>query len=150
MIDAASPYDNAPVNQNIWRTCKPKTSHNAHLILKAVEIIAGAKISHSLAAILRHDFFTNLTDISSLENVLAIASSLDIDITEIRKSITTGQAAAALMRDYQIAQEQNIKGSPSWVMDGGRQTLYGNVGYRVLHANVEELLRTPGNEVSWC
>ncbi|MEZ5483114.1 MAG: hypothetical protein R3E73_13460 [Porticoccaceae bacterium] len=32
-------------------------------------------------------------------------------------------------------------GSPSYVINGGRQTLYGNVGYRVLRANIDELLK---------
>ncbi len=57
---------------------------------------------------------------------------------------------AALMQDYQTSKLQSIKGSPSYVIDGGRQTLYGNVGYRVLLANVEELLKNPIGEASWC
>ena len=28
--------------------------------------------------------------------------------------------------------------------------LYGNVGYRILDANIEELARHPGLEASWC
>jgi hypothetical protein len=35
-------------------------------------------------------------------------------------------------------------------MNGGRQILYGNVGYRILNANVEELLKHPEQEASWC
>jgi hypothetical protein len=35
-------------------------------------------------------------------------------------------------------------------MDGGRQILYGNVGYRVLHSNIEQLLKHPQDEASWC
>jgi predicted DsbA family dithiol-disulfide isomerase len=54
------------------------------------------------------------------------------------------------MSDYQQAKQNAIKGSPSYVIDGGRQTLYGNVGYRVLSANIEELLKNPANEASWC
>jgi predicted DsbA family dithiol-disulfide isomerase len=54
------------------------------------------------------------------------------------------------MSDYQQAKQKAIKRSPSYVIDGGRQTLYGNVGYRVLSANIEELLKSPANEASWC
>jgi hypothetical protein len=32
----------------------------------------------------------------------------------------------------------------------GRQKLFGNVGYRLLEANVQELLRAPKDEASWC
>ena len=35
-------------------------------------------------------------------------------------------------------------------LDGGRQTLFGNVGYRVISANIEELLHQPSGEASWC
>ncbi len=61
-----------------------------------------------------------------------------------------GSAAAALMTDCSAANQQNITGSPSWVMNEGRQTLYGNVGYQVLHANVKGLLSHSGEEASWC
>jgi hypothetical protein len=35
-------------------------------------------------------------------------------------------------------------------MNQGRQILYGHVGYRVLNANIEELLSHPENKASWC
>jgi protein-disulfide isomerase len=54
------------------------------------------------------------------------------------------------MLDYQEAKKLSLKGSPSYIIDNGRQTLYGNVGYRVLLANVEELLNNPQEEASWC
>ena len=44
------------------------------------------------------------------------------------------------MHDYQLAREYQIKGSPTFVMNEGRQVLFGNVGYRVLRTNIEELL----------
>ena len=57
---------------------------------------------------------------------------------------------AALMHDYQLAREYQIKGSPTFVMNEGRQVLFGNVGYRVLRTNIEELLNKPASEASWC
>ncbi len=65
-------------------------------------------------------------------------------------AIESGQAYAALMADYEQAQELRIKGSPSWVLNSGRQILYGNIGYRVLNANIEELAKSPVQEASWC
>ena len=45
----------------------------------------------------------------------------------------------------------NIQGSPSFVLNEGRQKLYGNVGYRILEANIHELLRAqPADQASWC
>ena len=52
--------------------------------------------------------------------------------------------------DLRDATDQGVKGSPTWVLNEGRQLLYGNVGYRILNANIEELLKNPGNEASWC
>lgn len=71
-----------------------------------------------------------------------------VDLLQAR--IYDGSAIAALMNDYQICKLQTIKGSPSYVIDGGRQVLYGNVGYRMLHANIEELAKNPPEEASWC
>lgn len=57
---------------------------------------------------------------------------------------------ASLSRDQQSARDLGVKGSPTWVLNEGRQTLSGNVGYRILNANIEELLKHPGAEASWC
>jgi len=57
---------------------------------------------------------------------------------------------SALMSDYEDAKELGLKGSPSLVMNNGRQVLYGNVGYRILNANIRELLERPVSEASWC
>jgi hypothetical protein len=44
-----------------------------------------------------------------------------------------------------------IEGSPSLVLNEGRQKLYGNVGFRVIEANVQGLLHAAGPEdASWC
>jgi hypothetical protein len=32
----------------------------------------------------------------------------------------------------------------------GRQKLYGNVGYRILEANIQEVLADPSERASWC
>ncbi|MFT4520318.1 MAG: hypothetical protein ACI9JM_002720 [Halioglobus sp.] len=68
----------------------------------------------------------------------------------IEGAINDGTAIAALMGDYQTAKTQMIKGSPTYALDNGRQTLHGNVLYRVLQENIEELLKRPESEASWC
>ena len=60
-------------------------------------------------------------------------------------------ALAALAIDYGQATDNGIAGSPTFLMNEGRQKLFGNVGYRLLEANVQELLRHPKeDEASWC
>ena len=73
-----------------------------------------------------------------------------IDHEAVWEAINCGSAIASVMNDYQCAKNQGIKGSPSYIIDGGRQILYGNVGFRVLHANINELLKKPEDEASWC
>jgi hypothetical protein len=40
--------------------------------------------------------------------------------------------------------------SPTLIFNEGRQRLNGNVGYRVIEANIRELLHNPSGELSWC
>ncbi len=150
VMDAASTYEHAPVNSDIWTQVRPTTSANAHLFLKAVEHSHSAETSKALALALREAFFVNAVDVSSHSALLKVAATNGLDEKEIAETLENGTAMAALMHDYQTAKELAIRGSPSYVMDGGRQTLYGNVGYRVLHANIEELLNKPSEEASWC
>ena len=150
VIESAEPYDSATVNPDVWEKVRPTTSANAHLVLKAVEQIAGKDVSATLALALRKAFFVEARDISRLDFLYELVSGFGVASTDIHAVIEDGSAMAALMADYQQAQHWGLKGSPSYLMDGGRQTLFGNVGYRVLHANIEELLRKPATEASWC
>ena len=69
----------------------------------------------------------------------------------VESKIDSGGAHAALVADHQRRDRFKIEGSPTFVLNEGRQKLYGNVGYRVIEANIRELLRTPtAGEMSWC
>jgi predicted DsbA family dithiol-disulfide isomerase len=52
--------------------------------------------------------------------------------------------------DVAMARDQSVRASPTLLFNEGRQALTGNVGYRVIEANVRELLRTPVDQSSWC
>ncbi|MEZ0149254.1 MAG: DsbA family protein [Candidatus Reddybacter sp.] len=147
---SAIDYENAPINPKIWSRVRPTTSANAHLILKALELVYDQQTSIDNALMLRTAFFVDADDISQLNILyeLVAAKGLDPDLLQAR--LCDGSAIAALMSDYQICKLQTIKGSPSYVIDGGRQILYGNVGYRVLRANIEELAKNSPEEASWC
>jgi predicted DsbA family dithiol-disulfide isomerase len=150
VIESASPFKNAPINPRIWSEVRPATSANAHLILKAVEISDGQDASIALALALRKAFFVEAVDIGDLAVLYNLVKQQGLSEDQTRQAVVDGTAIAALMGDYQKAKTQQIKGSPSYVLDNGRQILYGNVGYRVLHANIEELLKQPDGEASWC
>jgi len=143
-------YESAPVHPDLWRTVRPTTSANAHLVLKAAAIVDSPAAMVNLAGRMRHAFFVEAADVSDLPLLLDIAAAAGLPRAAMDRALNAGEAAAALLSDYDATEQHGVKGSPSWVMNGGRQILYGNVGYRILNANVEELLRHPEQEASWC
>lgn len=150
VIESAMPYPDAVVHERIWLDVRPKSSLNAHLLLKAIELVEGREASARYSYRLRQQFFEENQDIGDLDLLLNLAKNCGFSQAAVDRAIKSGDAAAQLARDYQLAQEQRIQGSPSWVMNNGRQTLYGNVGYRLLSANIRELLDKQVTEASWC
>ena len=147
---SASAFDDAPINSKIWKVVRPATSANAHLVLKAVELSYDKQQSVNTALMLRNSFFKDAQNIGRLDVIYDLIKAYGLDREVINNSIQDGTAMAALMGDYQQAKQNNILGSPSYLLDSGRQILYGNVGYRVIHTNIEELLNHPQDEASWC
>jgi predicted DsbA family dithiol-disulfide isomerase len=150
VVESAEPYENAAVSPDVWSKVRPKSSANSHLVLSAAGIIESREAATDLAAKIRHAFFVDARDIGDLAVLFEIVTEGDLDADRIRASISDGDAAAALMHDYQSAAAGNIAGSPSWVLNEGRQKLYGNVGYHVLNANVEGLFAGHTTDASWC
>lgn len=148
--DSASPYPDAPINADIWKATRPTSSASSHLILKGVELALGVKASIELALVIRKAFFIEAKDISQMDVLLRLVDEAGYDSEKVNDTVKNGRALAALMADYQQAKAQSLKGSPTYIIDNGRQVLYGNVGYRILLANIEEQLKAPMNEASWC
>lgn len=140
VVKSAAPYVTAPVNNDIWHKVRPSTSANAHLVLKAIQLTHNANTATEFALALRKAFFIEARDISHMETIKQLLVQDGIDIKTVDDSINNGTALAALMCDFHKAKQFEIKGSPTLILDNGRQTLYGNVCYRVMHTNVEELL----------
>ena len=96
-------------------------------------------------------FFRDCRDIARWDTQCEIAEALGADIDAIERRIHSGIALARLATDYQDADRMRIEGSPSFVLNEGRQKLYGNVGFHLIEANIQELLRAPRtDEASWC
>ena len=147
---AASDYEETPVNSEVWRSCRPHSSMQAHLFLKAAEICGGASLAGQYAETIRQAFFVEAKDVGDHTVLTELASQSGIDNGRLQQELNSGAAIAALSADLRRAQEAGVKGSPTWVLNEGRQVLFGNVGYRILHANLEELLKHPQQESSWC
>ena len=150
------------VHPEIWLKVRPPTSASAHLFMTAVQ-----QWEHDMAAqgqqgstpsifdkvawAFRCGFFRDCRDIARWDVQCELAEAVGVDIGVIEKRIREGTAFAGLSADYQDADKMRIEGSPSFVLNEGRQKLYGNVGFRIIEANIQELLRAPsGDQASWC
>ncbi|PCI52734.1 MAG: disulfide bond formation protein DsbA [Gammaproteobacteria bacterium] len=150
VIESAAVYEDAHIHSAIWSKTRPTSSANPHLVLKAIELTYSCQQSINLALQFRQAFFVEAKDISNLAVLFSIIEQAGLDSSRVNKALVDGRAMAGLMRNYQQAKALSLKGSPSYIIDNGRQTLYGNVGYRVLLANIEEQLNKPESEASWC
>lgn len=146
-------FDHVTLHADTWTRTVPTTSSTAHALVKAAALSAtpGASASpEQLAWQLRLALFRDGRDISRLDVQLAIADELGLSPDALRARLDDGSAWAAVLRDYEDAAADHVRGSPTLLLNDRRQTLYGNVGYKVIEANVLELLRSPGEHASWC
>ncbi len=148
--EAAAGHPHARLHDGLWRTVRPTSSLPGHLHLKAAEAIASPAQALAYAAALREAFFVNGEDIARGDVLVRVARDKGLDAAGLQAEIDSGRAQAALAADLHQARSERIAGSPTWVMNGGRQVLYGNVGYRIIRANLEALLREDPGGASWC
>jgi predicted DsbA family dithiol-disulfide isomerase len=153
---AAKAFPEVNLNRDIWLTIRPASSNSAHLFLKAARLIEAAGecfagTAEKITWAFRRAFFEQGHDIARWDVQCAIGRQAGVDISKVEALIHDGKAFAALASDYQDAATMGVHGSPTFVLNEGRQKLYGNVGYRVLDANIQELLRAPQEgQASWC
>lgn len=147
--DVAGQFDNLPLHEDVWTGIRPRSSASPHLFLKAVELLepeaAGSAFEDRLpvraAKQLRTAFFEQAQDISNWSCQREICDHIGLSFDDVLAKIETGEAIARLAADYELAQSQGVQGSPTYLMNEGRQKLFGNVGYGILVANVTEVLR---------
>jgi len=162
--EVAERFPHIVVHKDVWLTARPRTSASAHMFLKAVALIEREthgegtepvpyldRLSTKAAWEARLAFFASARDISDWQVHREIAERIGVDYGTVEEKIRSSEAVALLAADYDLSQKNGIEGSPTFLMNDGRQKLFGNVGYRLLQANVQELLRRPAeNEASWC
>jgi predicted DsbA family dithiol-disulfide isomerase len=161
----AAEWAHVAVHSQLWLQDVPASSTPAHLFLKAVQLLeqqgelapdAGSEpgtASAFRAAVghVRQAFFRDARNIARQAVLDDIARALGLPLAAMRRLLADGQAHAALQLDVDAKERYQVPGSPTLVLNEGRQRLYGNVGYRVIEANVSELLRDPRfGEATWC
>ncbi len=148
--EVAARFDHVEVTPEVWTRNTPRSSASCHEFLHAVQLAAGKQALERAAGELRKAFFVRAEDVGLRRTQFALAEQLDIPRAEVERYLETGDAMTRLSRDTRTAAEQGIRISPTLVFDGGRQVLKGNVGYRVIEANIQELLAKGSAEHSWC
>ena len=149
--DVATRFETLSIHPDIWSKVRPRSSASPHLFIKAMELhessdpasaesVFAEKLSIRSAKELRHSFFANARDISNWKVQAAICEKIGVSFDSILEKIETGEAIACLASDYELAQSLAVQGSPTYLMNEGRQKLFGNVSYGILAANVTELL----------
>lgn len=159
-----SDFPHVQVGERVWRAVRPASSSACHHLLKAVQLLEqrgeisatplpgddGRSLFEEMVWQVRLAFFRDGRDIARLDELLAIAGDLGLPVDRLRALMDSGEAMAALCRDVELRDEYKVEGSPTYVLNDGRQKLYGNVGYKVIAANVEEILNRPADQASWC
>ncbi|WP_169303123.1 DsbA family oxidoreductase [Thalassotalea mangrovi] len=138
------------LDDSVWDTCRPTSSAPAHLYGKAIAIVYGSQSELHWLSGLRNAFFNQGRDISQVSVLRQLLTDLEFEAQPVIAQIESGDALAHLMSDRKKSDNLKIKGSPSMVMNDGRQILLGNVGYGIIRANIEELLQDKSAHASWC
>lgn len=159
VCDVAGQFDDLPVHSDVWGKVRPRSSASPHLLLKAVELIElsdiqsehpkfAERLSVKTAHALRHAFFTEARDISNWAEQRLVCDKVGIDFDAVLAKIETGEAIARLTSDYELALKLGVQGSPTYLMNEGRQRLYGNLSFGVLSANIAELISNEQDEAA--
>jgi predicted DsbA family dithiol-disulfide isomerase len=159
----AASWDHVQVHPEGWRHSAPISSCGIHRFLKAVQLCTADESRQErtigkapttferVTQQLRKAFFEQALDIGRREYQESVAKDHRLPIEVLRELTDNGAADAALIADLELKETLQISGSPTLVLNQGRQRLYGNIGYRVIDANIRELLRDPQyGEASWC
>ncbi|OLP15518.1 disulfide bond formation protein DsbA [Leptolyngbya sp. 'hensonii'] len=150
-------FNHITVHPEIWTQVTPVSSTSCHLFLHAIRLLEvkglverSQPVFEKTIWAFREAFFTQLADISDRKVQFEIAENLGLPIADIQAQIDSGEAYAQLSKDFDLVKEHTVTVSPTLIFNEGRQRLNGNVGYRVMEANIRELLHNPAGEQSWC
>jgi predicted DsbA family dithiol-disulfide isomerase len=143
------------VSGEIWVKDPPASSLASGAAVKAVFALesqeraaAGSGARYLLA--MRERFFVDNRNVARRKEQLGVAESLGIDVAALEEKLEDGTCLAALFEDDAAGKALGVRGSPTYVFDGGRAMLYGNFPFAILHATAEELISGAGLDASAC
>ena len=162
--EVARGFPHVSVSERVWSDVAPTTSSTAHEMLCAARLLVdegvidtarrdelgGRTLFEEATWQVRSAFFEHARDVSDRDVLLDVLSGAGVSSAAIEAKLKSGEAMAEVCRDIELRDQLKIEGSPTYYLNQGRQKLYGNVGYRVVSANLRELLEQPGDQASWC
>ncbi len=137
----------------------PRSSASCHQFLKAIDLleqrgeIKSNDTENTLLEqtdwLVRLGYFRDAQDVSQQSVLMSYAEQLEIPTSSVEELLHNGEAMAALAACTTEDKQKLIEGSPSFVLNEGRQKLYGNIGYQVIAANIRALLDKPEGKPVW-
>lgn len=148
-------FGHLPIHEDIWIKDAPVSSLSSHLYLCAAQFAEkhGALPEGAFAGLawqMRSAFFAEAKDISNVTVIREIIEHQQLPLAEFESSISNGKAYAVLSEHMKRAMDNVVKASPTLTFNEDRQRLTGNVGYRIIEANIRELLERPETQQTWC
>lgn len=155
VLTVAARYPHLTVHPEVWTKQTPKSSLAPHLFLRAIGVAEARQETRSGAlatacATFRSAFFQEARNIADSVVQRELLEELSIDGRGVENALNSAEAHAALARDFELSRQHDVTVSPTLLFNEGRQRLNGNVGFRIIEANVREFLRAPAHEASWC
>lgn len=141
----ASEHGIEGVSGDVWVESEPHSSWACGTAAKAVFMMEEEGDAHPGAGAdylleMRDHFYRRNRNICRRDEQLAVAERVGVDADGLQRRLDDGSALAAVCEDDNERDELGVRGSPTYVFEGGRAVLYGNFPFSVLHAVVEELL----------
>lgn len=161
VMGIARRFPHVKVDPRVWIDQQPASSASPHLFLAALRglepaasnaVASGAPSRlESVMWAFRRGFFEEGRDIGRWNVQAELAKPFGVDIEAVSEAVHNGTAFATLSADYAEAEKLKLEGSPTFVLNEGRQKLFGNVGFRIIEANIREIMREPSvDQASWC
>ncbi len=154
-LRVARRFGHDEVSARAWVDDPPATTWAPSAAAKALSLIEArdeaekGSTGRYLQA-LRRAFFVDDRNIARRSEQRAVANALGLPWQAMEDELDSGAALASLWEDHQERERLGVQGSPTWVFDGGRAMLYGNVSEGVLRATVDELIAGSDHGQSRC
>lgn len=135
------------IDGSIWMRDPPASSWGPGAAVRAAYLAEEQGAAERLTGVtyertLRERMFVDNLNIARREVQLETAEASGIAPAILEQRLQDGSAMAALAEDQRLKQSLGIQGSPTYVFDNGRAILYGNFPLGILHATVDELVRS--------